>query len=342
MSIDYHRQIQAYESEKVNLPESIRKDLYSKRDANQGRLRANLPERIKIKDFISQGSMAIRTTVQEKDFGYDIDDGVRFHADSLKGEWLGFDLTPDEVKEMVHDALKDDDRFANEPEIMDNCVRVFYSEGYHVDIPAYRVHNPDTDDERQELAGKDGWVSSDPKEITVWFEERVQELNKLQDGAGSQFRRMVRLLKRFARSRGDKWDMPSGLKLTMLCEECFAHSADRDDKAFQATLQKMSERLKKSLVVFNRAQSKSTQDKLTRSDSDANMLELRKRITEALEKLAVIWTAEDKKSVRDAWDWVFQTDGFFEKFDKDDGDGPDGVASRAPEAPFIKSPTRFG
>lgn len=280
MKIVYHRQIQAYETEKVNLSDAVRDDLYAKREANRSRLKANLPERVKIRSFIAQGSMAIRTTVQEEDRDYDIDDGVSFLAESLKGEILGIlDMSAREVQEMVRDALKDD-KFNRQPEIIGNCVRVFYAEGYHVDVPSFRVHNADTKDESQELAGENGWRASDPTEINVWFEKRVQELNSLQEGAGSQFRRMIRLLKRFARSRGDKWDMPNGLKLTMLADECFERSAGRDDKAFFFLLQKMASRLQKSLIVFNRAQSKSPQDRLTKSDGDSNMIELRKRVTD--------------------------------------------------------------
>jgi hypothetical protein len=129
MTIDYHRQIQAYEAEKVNLSDAVRDDLYAKREANRNRLKANLPERVKIRSFIAQGSMAIRTTVQEKDCDYDIDDGVSFLAESLKGEILGIlDMSASEVQEMVRDALKDD-KFNKQPEIIGNCVRVFYAEG---------------------------------------------------------------------------------------------------------------------------------------------------------------------------------------------------------------------
>ena len=109
MNIEYNRQIRAYESEKVNLSDTVRKDLYAKREANRNRLKANLPKRVTIRSFVAQGSMAIRTTVQEKDNDYDIDDGVSFLADSLKGELLGiFDMSASEVQEMVRDALKDD------------------------------------------------------------------------------------------------------------------------------------------------------------------------------------------------------------------------------------------
>ena len=47
---------------------------------------------------------------------------------------------------MVCDALRDD-KFSKQPEILGNCVRVYYSEGYHVDVPSFRVIDADTSDE---------------------------------------------------------------------------------------------------------------------------------------------------------------------------------------------------
>lgn len=341
---NYHDPIAAYEAEKVNLPESVRDDLYAKRTANRNRLKKNRPEKIRVNDghFMPQGSMAIRTTVQEKDSDYDIDDGVWFYKEDLINEGVFFntDMSPLEVQEMVRDALKDP-WFNKQPEVHNNCVRVFYNEGYHVDIPCYRLRDEGEPTEHQELAAADNkWMRSDPTEINVWFEEIVENLNAAKAESGKQFRRMVRLLKRFARSRGDKWDMPNGLKLTMLTDECFKASVGHDDEAFYQLLKKLDERLANSLVVYNRAQKKSPQDQLTKGSYDPNMIELRTHIGEALKELAVLHSDQcTKKAARKAWDWVFQSDGFFKDYDEEHESE---VASAAPAAPFIKSPTRFG
>jgi len=316
MNINYHPAIQAYEAAKINLPDAVREDLYRKREANRNRLKESLPKRFRIKEFIAQGSMAIRTTVQEEDGDYDIDDGVVFFADDLV-DWLLrlIPLFSSDVQEIVRDALKDD-AFNQQPQIIGNCVRVFYAQGYHVDVPAFRVKNADSDTEHQELAGKDGWKTSDPTQINRWFEDRVQKLNRIQDDAGGQFRRMIRLLKRFARSRGKQWNMPNGLKLTMLADECFDRSYGRDDKAFYFLLSNLNERLQKSQVVWNRAQLESSRDKLTKSDEDKNMVELHQHVLEALKQLEILWDEKCAPSqVRTAWDWVFQTGGFFLDFD---------------------------
>jgi hypothetical protein len=341
---NYHDPLAAYEAAKVNLPDSVRDDLYIKRKANRERLKKNRPEHIRVNDshFIPQGSMAIRTTVQEDGCNYDIDDGVWFYKEDLVRKvgsaWV--EMTALEVQEMVRDALKDP-WFKKQPEVHNNCVRVFYNEGYHVDIPCYRLMDEGKDTERTELAAAGNkWVVSYPTEINVWIEDRIQALNSAEAEAGSQLRRQIRFLKRFARSRGDKWDLPNGLKLTMLAEECFKASSGRDDTAFYNLLKKLNTRLAGSLVVLNRAQKKSPQDKLTKSDRDANMLELQTRVTEALQQLTVLESDKcTKKAARAAWDWVFQTGGFLKEYDEEHETS---VASVAPTAPFVKTQTRFG
>lgn len=315
---DYNEQVQAYEDDCVNLPQAVKDKLRDQRDANRNRLKRNRPDGIRLNDdhFIPQGSMAINTTVQEKDNAYDIDDGVWFHADDLKKK-DGADYTAKETQEMVRDALEDSS-FNKQPEIHHNCVRVFYEAGHHVDVPAFRKYNAGEDDEYQELASVNGFAASHPTEINCWFEERVQTLNKQRDAAGSQLRVMIRLKKRFARSRGKEWDMPNGLKLTMLVEECFPTYYQRDDEAFYWLLSNLKTRLASSLEVENRAQTKWPKDKLTKTVNDANMVELRKRVGEAFDKLAVLHRSDcTKPQAREAWDWVFQSDGFFEAYDKD-------------------------
>src|SRR5690349_12470599 len=135
---DYNGQVQAYEEDCVNLPQAVKDKLRDQRQASRDRLKRNRPEGMRLNDdhFIPQGSMAINTTIQAEDFGYDIDDGVWFYAEDLKKK-DGTEMTAKETQEMVRDALKDS-KFNKQPEIHQNCVRVFYAEGHHVDVPAYR------------------------------------------------------------------------------------------------------------------------------------------------------------------------------------------------------------
>ena len=120
---DYNEQVQAYETDCVNLPQAVKDKLRDQREANRSRLKRNRPDSIRLNDdhFIPQGSMAIGTTVQEENNAYDIDDGVWFHKDDLKKK-DGTAYTARETQEMVRDAVKDPN-FNKQPEIHNNCVR---------------------------------------------------------------------------------------------------------------------------------------------------------------------------------------------------------------------------
>ena len=50
-------------------------------------------------------------------------------------------------------------------------------------------------------AGEGGWVRSNPTRVNEWIEEVVAEKNRQIAGSGSQMRRMLKLMKRFCRSR---------------------------------------------------------------------------------------------------------------------------------------------
>ena len=105
----------------------------------------------------------IQTKFEDEE--YDIDDGVVLWKADLVGD-DGKDMTSDEVKELVRDALKDR-RFKKQPVVKHNCVRVFYAdedeEKHHVDFPVYRK---ESEDGGRELAGSDGGSSQIPLELT--------------------------------------------------------------------------------------------------------------------------------------------------------------------------------
>ncbi|MCC5788387.1 MAG: hypothetical protein JJT75_02040 [Opitutales bacterium] len=320
---NYNDKLKKFELEKVSIreKEGIRAMLRSNRKTNQDRLRNNLPEKL-IKDFQKQGSYAHRTMIQNDDNDYDIDDGVIFRKEDLLTP-QGNEMTTLQVRDMIAEALQDD-KFEKKPERMKNCVRVFYKAGHHVDIPAFRIYENQFGHHKCEIASSD-WRESDPKKINNWFDERVASYKKDRDEKGSQFRRMIRLLKRFCRSR-PTWTMPSGLILTMLTDELMP-DYDRDDECFYYLLKKINERLKYSgLRVYNRSdESISGKEELTKSDDDACMRNFRDRSGEAIEKLNVLHESDcTAKKAGKAWDWVFKSDGFFDEDGDDSNNGDDG------------------
>lgn len=312
---DYNKQIKEYHRVKVTLPDPLQQKLRDHRETNQNRLINNIPDGIKINKsrFIKQGSYAMKTIIQDKDNNYDIDDGVWFDKDDLvDNEDKAYSSS--KVKEIIQKALEDK-KFNKKPKIMSNCVRVFYAEGHHVDIPAYRRFEDNNGNIVQELAGDQGWTISDPEQINRWFSNLIETKNKLKTGSGSQLRRMIRLLKRFCKSRAS-WDMPSGIKLTMLVAELYTHY-DRDDEAFDALISSIVSRLELNLEIENLADNNLPRTKLTRTTEDANILELRDHLKDAIENLKQLHlSSSTKEEAKKAWEWVFRSGGFFEAYDK--------------------------
>ncbi|MDZ7792121.1 MAG: hypothetical protein U5P10_00085 [Spirochaetia bacterium] len=98
----------------------------------------------------------------------------------------------------------------------------------------------------------DYWIESSPTQINSWFEDEVSSRNADEDGKGNQLRKLIQLLKRFANSRQD-WDLPNGLKLTMLADECQNSNFVRIDEAFRELLQNIEDRLEGNKVIKNLA-----------------------------------------------------------------------------------------
>lgn len=93
-------------------------------------------------------------------------------------------------------------------------------------------------------------------------------------------RRLVQLLKRFCRSR-KIWDLPNGMKLTMLVSECQAAYSSRLDVAFRNLLKNLKTRLEYSKVILNLAHP--DKSPITRTSTDDNVCQLLAKTKEALE-----------------------------------------------------------
>ena len=124
----------AHHAEEVTLPQADRTAMHDRRNANRERLKKGLKEAKKpaAREFVSQGSYAMRTMVQHPEKDYDIDDGVYFSKESLVGD-RGGELSAGSGPQMVRDAI-DDGSFNTKPEVRKNCVRVYHAAGYYVGI----------------------------------------------------------------------------------------------------------------------------------------------------------------------------------------------------------------
>lgn len=294
----------SFHDDEVTLPQAQRTAMRDRRNANRDRLKDRLKSDGKPMPyaFIKQGSYAMLTMVQDPDNDYDIDDGVYFTQASLKRK-DGTEMSPTEVKQMVCTALQDD-RFEKKPQVRRSCVRIFYQGGYHVDMPAYRIR---TSDGQYELADDSGWTVSRAADVEDWFN---RENDKSPDtNNGRQFRRMVRDIKKFARSRKEwKDQIASGFIITKLAADCYVPNKDREDLALRDTMRKIYNRLCVSSQVYHPI---THNVELTKGPADSNTQFLREKLRQALINLAVLDSLTcTRKHALAAWDKVFGTDYF--------------------------------
>lgn len=307
---DCAKDVLAYHNDEVTLPQVERTAMRDRRNANRERLKKRLKDdgRPVPDQFIKQGSYAMLTMVQDPENDYDIDDGVYFTQESLKDD-DGTDMAPKTAREMVRDALKDD-RFNRQPEVRDACVRIYYNEGYHVDMPVYRIRDNDGE---YELANGDSWVVSRAADVEEWFDNENQRLSPDEEN-GRQFRRIVRDLKKFARSRKSwKDEIASGFIITKLASERYVKNRDREDTSLRDTMKGIYDRLCLSLEVSHPV---TPGTKLTKGPDDERTAFLRDRLEEALDDLAVLDKADcTRKRALTAWDKVFNTSFFSDRLE---------------------------
>jgi len=240
MIFDCSKEMMKFLEEKVRLSKEDKSELKDYRDTNltilkNGLIKNNNPM---YKKAINQGSYAMDTINQDKDNDYDIDVGIIFEKEDLKGS-QGADISALDARKMVCDAMQDD-KFKKQPKVLKNCVRVYYNDGYHVDMPVYRRYENENGDLILELASSD-WEESDPESITSWYNDAVIEQSP-DETNGRQMRRVTRLIKKWAKSR-DSWSMPSGFMISILVDERYVDNLDRDDDSLYQTLKAIRDRL---------------------------------------------------------------------------------------------------
>jgi hypothetical protein len=303
-----------------------------RRDANRRRLKGGL-----IRDESptpiachSQGSYAMHTMVQQTDKDYDIDDGGYFTKESLQGP-RGGDKSASDAKEMVRKALHTDS-FKKPPDVLKNCVRVYYDAGYHVDVPVYRkfVRTNAQGEEVvvYELASSD-WKRSDPRAVTSWFLNENKRQSPDQENGG-QLRRVTRLLKAFARSR-DSWKgrIATGFMITKLVTEKYVAHPNREDKTLYDTMVAIRDRLNHDLEI---AHPTVEGEYLTKGTDDARARIFGEKLDEAIDKLAVLFdSCCSRERALKAWDQVFNT-AFFRNRIESDEERDKSVANKAAAA----------
>ncbi|MGF7151467.1 hypothetical protein FHS96_005133 [Sphingomonas zeicaulis] len=325
---DCDKDICAFHKDEVTLPQTEQDAMRQRRDANRRRLREGLKkaEKPAPDDFVKQGSYAMKTMLRHPQNDYDIDDGVYFKKADLVGE-RGAEMTSLQARQMVRDAV-DDGSFKCAPEVRGNCVRIFYEKGYHVDMPVYRKveENGAT---VYELAASSGWKRSDARDVTNWFDKA-----RSNSSDGAQLRRLVREIKKFARSR-NSWSgsILSGFGITVLVVECQRLNANREDRALYDTMKAIRDRLSHNLVVRHPV---TPNDFITSGSDDTKARMLREKLNNALTWLEPLFDDDCTRSeALNCWDKVYNTTYFSER-------GEDEARAASYAAPVATSAALIG
>ena len=216
---------------KVVLSKKETTNLREKKNLNITRLKDGLVEyneenktNYKIAEVLEQGSVAMSTVTQNQKNDYDIDVAIVFDDTNIAG------LGQREIKNIVVKALKKKcTNFKKEPEALTNCVRIVYSDNYHIDFAIYRRIKNDDGSYKYEHAGSE-WRERDPRAINNWFKDEIKT-------HGEKLRQAVRLSKMFCKSR-ESWQMPGGLIQSVLCDEKI-QDYKRMDEMFYYTMKEV-------------------------------------------------------------------------------------------------------
>lgn len=311
-NINCHGDMQGYHDDEVTLGSHERSEMHGRREAGRTRLKNGLEKagHPKPSQIQSQGSYAMRTMVQDPQNDYDIDDGVYFKPENLQE--AGQELNPQGARTRVRNALKDD-RLKFDATVKSNCVRQYYPEGYHIDIPVYRIRLKKdfagNDVEKYDLASDDSWVESDAREVTRWYKNNV---------ADDQLQRLIRLTKKQSRSRTDwKQSTTSGITITKLVVDHQRLVVGRDDLALRQTWNAIKDKLDYSQQVSHPVAGISD----LASHDDAEVKFFRDRLGEGLETLKALDSAScTLKEARASWDKVFNCT-YFSGLPDESGDG---------------------
>ena len=245
----------------------------------------------------------MHTINQQVNKDYDLDEAIIFDRDNLPSSAL-------DARTHVMEAVREGGgNFKQPPEALTNAVRVFYVEGYHIDLAIYRRYENGFGDIIYEHAGSD-WSIRNPADITNWFKASVNKLSPSKDNGATvekgQMRRIVRLIKKFAKSR-EAWNLPCGLIISALVAECYRLDFSRDDVALYNTLVAICNRLKINAEVLNPVDN--SQSLTWRQKDKIRIRNLIEKLNCAIEKLEILQNSNcDEKQARDAWFWVFQHD----------------------------------
>jgi hypothetical protein len=209
--------------ENIRTDYDMNQTLREKKDIILDRIRRHLNEKGRPGfDEILQGSYKMGTGICPiAELEFDIDVGLRFRINAA-------DYKAQLVRSWVFEAV---DGHTEKVEEKGPCIRVTYSDGYHVDLVVYAAWTDELGQDQIRLAHKkEGWLAADPQGLLEHVRSARKRFEGTEDAKTNtdQFRRSVRYLKRWndIAIPVERPDKPTGLAFTLLCCNILAPRVD--------------------------------------------------------------------------------------------------------------------
>ena len=305
------KEVAKFHDDCVVLVESLKKTIRDRATTNRTRIRTNLEraENPTPLGFRQQGSYKMGTMIRANNEKYDIDDGLYFKPDALNG------MSSREVREMICEAAQNNN-FTTPPEVKTNCVRIYYNEGFHIDVPVYKKD----DVKKPLLASGDKWINSDPQAVTEWFKCSADKT-----GNADGVRKIVRLLKKFVDCYAGE-NRISGLAIsTLVVERWDFESNDKFD--IEDVLHRIMKSIK-SRLLFSKEIMHPVMLECLVDENDSKIIEFQNKLTEAIQNLSVLDQSQySKNDALHAWEKVFPCGFFAAEVDDDSSSAKAAVAA---------------
>ena len=292
---NFYRNIVILDGDKIS-------ELYDKKNKNIERLQDGIKKynetnntNYQLIDNVTQGSVAMCTTINPEYDDFDIDVGIIFDKSNIS-------YLADSAKDLVIKFLEPYNYlFKEPPQKKKNCIRINYQDDYHVDFAIYRK-NGDT----YEHCGEN-WTNRDPRAINNWFREQNETYN-------DYLRIMARFLKYFARSRKE-WNLCGGLVITILVEEQLGKidSTKTIDIMLLDIINKIINRLDLSIIINNPTNGNNV---IITNKHEIQVKDFKEKLKLFVNDLNDSYVINDYEKICKSWNKFFNTDYFTSEYER--------------------------